>query len=92
MSEVRALAIVHQDDAGPGVFADAFAGAGIARGHVHGKSDKTGSAPLEDPVHPGELLATIYHTFGIDPATIVYNHLKQPRELVKAEAVTRLFA
>ncbi len=48
--------------------------------------------PLENPVHPGELLATIYHAFGIDPATIVYNHLNQPRELVKAEAVTNLFA
>ena len=47
---------------------------------------------LTSPVHPGELLATIYHAFGIDPATIVYNHLKQPRELVKAEAVGRLFA
>ena len=30
--------------------------------------------------------------FGIDPATIVYNHLKQPRELVKAAAVAKLFA
>jgi hypothetical protein len=67
-------------------------GAGIKRGHVHGKSDKTGSAPVADPVHPGELLATIYHAFGIDPATIVFNHLNQPRELVKADAVTRLFA
>ncbi len=67
------------------------AGAGIKRGHVHGKSDKTGSTPLSDPVHPGELLATIYHAFGIDPATMVLNHLNQPRELVKAEAVTRLF-
>ena len=65
--------------------------AGIRRGHVHGQSDKTGSAPLSDPVHPGELLATIYHAFGIDPATMVLNHLNQPRELVKAEAVTRLF-
>ena len=63
-----------------------------SRGYVHGKSDKTGSAPLADPVHPGELLATIYHAFGIDPDTIVYNHLNQPRELVKAEAVTRFFA
>ncbi len=42
-------------------------------------------------MHPGELLATIYHAFGIDPATMVLNHLNQPRELVKAEAVTRLF-
>ncbi len=68
------------------------AGAGIKRGNVHGKSDKTGSSPAEDPVHPTELLATIYHAFGIDPETIVYNHLNQPRELVKAKAVTKLFA
>lgn len=67
-------------------------GAGIKRGYVHGKSDKTASSPLEDPVHPMEVLATIYHAFGIDPETIVYNHLNQPRELVKAKAVTRLFA
>ncbi|MGB7345606.1 MAG: DUF1501 domain-containing protein [Pirellulaceae bacterium] len=67
-----------------------MAGAGTKRGYVHGKSDKTASAPLEDPVHPAELLATIYHSFGIAPETIVYNHLKQPRELVKAEALTQL--
>ena len=76
----------------PYCYTAVLAGAGIGRGQVYGKSDKTGSAPLESPVHPGELLATIYHAFGIDPATIVYNHLNQPRELVKAEAVTRLFA
>jgi uncharacterized protein (DUF1501 family) len=68
------------------------AGAGVKRGHVHGKSDQTGSAPIDDPVHPGQLLATIYHAFGIDPTTIVYNHLNQPRELVPAHAVTELFA
>jgi hypothetical protein len=68
------------------------AGAGIKAGNVYGRSDKTGSAPLEDPVHPGELLASMYHAFGIQPTTIVYNHLNQPRELVKAEAVTSLFA
>ena len=66
-------------------------GAGMKRGYVHGESDKTGSAPVADPVHPMEILATIYHSFGIDPETIVLNHLKQPRELVKAKAVTALF-
>ena len=29
---------------------------------------------------------------GIDPETIVHNHLNQPRELVKAKPVTKLFA
>ena len=67
-------------------------GAGTKRGYVHGASDATASAPLNDPVHPGEILATIYHATGIDPRTIVYNHLNQPRELVKADAVTKLFA
>ena len=69
-----------------------IAGAGIKRGYVHGKSDKTASAPTENPVHPSELLATIYHSVGIKPDTIVYNHLNQPRELVKGEAVGALFS
>jgi hypothetical protein len=76
----------------PYCYTAVVAGAGIRRGHIHGQSDKTGSAPLVDPVHPGELLATIYQSLGIDPATIVYNHLNQPRELVKGEAVGPLFA
>lgn len=60
--------------------------------YVYEKSDKTSSGPLEDPVHPRELLATIYHAFGIDSDTLVYNHLNQPRELVKGQPVTGLFA
>ena len=75
----------------PYCYTSIIGGAGVKRGYVHGKSDKTGSSPLEDPVHPSEILATIYHAFGIDPETIVYNHLKQPRELVKAKAVTQFF-
>jgi uncharacterized protein (DUF1501 family) len=75
----------------PYCYTACVAGAGTKRGYVHGKSDKTASSPLESPVHPTELLATIYHSVGIKPDTIVYNHLNQPRELVKAEAVTALF-
>jgi hypothetical protein len=76
----------------PYCYTSLMAGAGVKRGYVHGKSDKTGSSPAEDPVHPMEMLASIYHAFGIDPDTIVYNHLKQPRELVKAKAITKFFA
>lgn len=69
-----------------------IAGAGIKRGYVHGKSDKTASAPLDNPVHPTELLATIYHSIGIVPNTIVYNHLNQPRELVKGEPISAVLS
>lgn len=71
----------------PYCYSCVIAGAGVRRGFVYGKSDQTGSAPVETPVHPTELLATIYHSVGIDPRTIVYNHLNQPRDLVKGDAV-----
>jgi hypothetical protein len=76
----------------PYCYTSVLAGAGIKRGYVHGASDKTASSPVDKPVHPAQLLATIYHAFGINPETIVYNHLNQPRELVKAQAVTELFS
>jgi hypothetical protein len=72
----------------PYCYTGLIAGAGVKRGLVYGKSDKTASAPLENPVHPRELLATIYHSVGINPATMMYNHLNQPRELVQGEVVT----
>ncbi len=76
----------------PYCYTAVLAGAGIKRGAVYGESDATASAPLNNPVSPQQLLATIYHTLGIEPHSIVYNHLNQPRELVKGEAVLDLFA
>jgi len=68
-----------------------IAGAGIRRGALYGKSDATGSSPAENPVHPTQLLATLYTSLGIDPSTIVFNHLNQPRELVQAKPIPELF-
>ena len=75
----------------PYCYTGCIAGAGIKRGYVHGKSDNTGSAPVSDRVHPTQLLATVYHAMGLDPGTIRYNHLNQPREMVKGEVVSKLF-
>lgn len=76
----------------PYCYTGVVAGAGIKRGFVYGKSDQTASAPTENPVHPTDLLATIYHSVGINPHSIVYNHLNQPRDLVKGDAVTGLLS
>jgi uncharacterized protein (DUF1501 family) len=76
----------------PYCYTGLVAGVGTKRGYVHGTSDQTASAPKDDPVHPAELLATIYHAFGIDPEMTVLNHLNQPRELVKAHPLSALFA
>lgn len=71
----------------PYCYTACIAGAGVRRGFVYGRSDATASAPLDNPVHPTDLLATIYHSVGIDPSTIVYNHLNQPRELVQGHVI-----
>ncbi len=62
----------------PYCYTAVMAGAGIKRGYVHGKSDKTASSPVEAPLHPAEMLATIYHSLGSIPSrsciTISINH------------------
>ena len=65
---------------------------GIARGAQYGESDQTASAPKDKPMHPNDLLATIYYALGIDPDMIVLNHLNQPRELVKGKIVAELWS
>jgi len=67
------------------------AGGGVQRGVVYGASDATGSSPKENAVHPTRILSSVYHALGIDPHTMVMNHLNQPRELIKAEPVLELF-
>ena len=58
-----------------------MAGGGIARGRVLGKSDKIASDPLERRVSPKDILATIYHLMGIDPATMVVDRQGRPMAL-----------
>jgi uncharacterized protein (DUF1501 family) len=51
----------------PRVFSVMLAGAGISGGQVIGASDSMGESPIERPVTPSDLAATIYHLLGIDP-------------------------
>jgi hypothetical protein len=76
----------------PYCYSAIVAGCGIAAGMQYGESDGTASSPKDKPVHPNDLLATIYYTLGIDPDMEVLNHLKQPRELVKGKIVRDLWA
>ena len=44
-----------------------LAGAGIPQGAVIGKTDPKGDAPVDRPVTPSDLAATVYTALGIDP-------------------------
>ncbi len=50
----------------PGVWSVALAGGGVRGGQVIGASDADAGAPNDHPVTPQDLLATIYHSLGID--------------------------
>ena len=43
-----------------------MAGGGVKRGHVVGKTDELGWAPVEDAVHINDFHATLLHLFGLD--------------------------
>ncbi|MBI1898797.1 MAG: DUF1501 domain-containing protein [Acidobacteria bacterium] len=75
----------------PYCYTAVVAGAGVKRGVQYGASDAQGSAPVDKPVHPTDLVATIYYALGIDPHQQVLNDLKQPRALVEGKPVLGLF-
>ena len=49
------------------VWSALVAGCGFPGGQVLGASDPHGAEPFERPIHPAELVATIYSVLGIDP-------------------------
>jgi hypothetical protein len=59
-----------------------FAGGGIRRGSLIGRTDKHAGDVVERPISPKDILATIYHLLGIDPATMLADRLGRPLPLV----------
>jgi hypothetical protein len=55
-----------------------LAGGGVKEGMVYGTSDKSGAYPIEHPVSPGDLVATIYQQLGVDPETTVPDQVGRP--------------
>lgn len=43
-----------------------FAGGGVQGGKVVGRSDAFGAEPVDRPVEPAEIVATIYHSLGLE--------------------------
>lgn len=62
----------------PGCYSGLMAGAGIRGGSVYGASDNFAAAPRENPVSPQDYAATVLHSLGIDPQTMVPDKLGRP--------------
>lgn len=60
------------------LFPAVLAGGGIAGGRVFGSSDKDAAYPVDSPVSPEDLAATLYHALGIDPDLRIPNAENRP--------------
>lgn len=58
----------------PQCFTTYFAGGGVQGGRVVGASDPVGGVPADRPVAPGDLIATIFHSMGLN----LESHLPGP--------------
>ena len=68
----------------PECYSFLIAGGGVRGGRSYGRSDHHGAWPEDDPVHPYDLLATLYHAVGIDSSTEYTDTLNRPRRLVES--------
>lgn len=64
------------------LFPAVLAGGGVVGGRVYGKSDKDAALPVDSPVTPEDLAATIYRALGIDHETRVLNAESRPTAIV----------
>ena len=67
----------------PNCYTVLFAGAGVQGGAVLGKSDPTGSRPIDAACSPADIHATVFHALGIPPHFQLYD--QQDRPLVMCE-------
>ncbi|MBX3444166.1 MAG: DUF1501 domain-containing protein [Planctomyces sp.] len=71
-----------------------FAGGGVRGGRAIGASDPIGAVPADRPVQPGDVVATIFHSLGLDPEGTLPGPAGRPFPLVDSDfhPIHELFA
>jgi hypothetical protein len=59
-------------------------------GAVLGASDKIGAFPIERPIDPVDIHATMYHALGLDPASLIHDRLGRPHPLSIGKPIVEL--
>lgn len=62
----------------PGAMSVLFAGGGLRMGQTIGATNDKAEFPIEKPYTPGCVLATMYHTLGIDHHHVFYDQARRP--------------
>lgn len=76
----------------PNAYTSVLAGGGIRGGMVYGETDRQGAEVLGHPVAPADLLATMWHQLGIQPATEIHDRLHRPHRVSDGRVLKDLLA
>jgi hypothetical protein len=76
----------------PYCYSALLAGGGVTGGAIYGSSDKLGAYPDTDGVTPGDLAATIFWRFGLDPMRELRDLNGRPYRLAEGAPLARLFS
>lgn len=76
----------------PHCYSILLAGCGIRGGQTIGRSDETTSSVVERPVHPQDIIATIYHALGLDYEVEIKTRENRPTRATRGEPVRELWA
>jgi hypothetical protein len=68
-----------------------LAGGGVRGGQIFGSSDRDAAYPKTNPVSPEDMLATIYHAFGLAPETEIHDRESRPHRISQGTPITALF-
>ena len=75
----------------PDCYTALLAGGGVTGGTIVGASDRNGAYPASEPVTPGDLAATLYWRFGIDPQAEMRDTLNRPHRLANGQPLVQMF-
>ena len=75
----------------PDCYSIVLAGGSVKGGSTYGASDKLGAYPASDPITPGDLAATLFWAFGLDPTTEIHDLTGRPYRLSEGEPIHKLF-
>jgi hypothetical protein len=67
----------------PSCYTCLISGGGVRPGQVYGESDRYGAYPQKNPVHPYDLISTLYHALGIELSQVYNDNLNKPHRLVE---------
>jgi uncharacterized protein (DUF1501 family) len=67
-----------------------LAGGGIRGGRVLGASDKQAAYPIDRPVDPVDIHATMHHCLGFRPEQVIYDPLDRPHAISTGQVIHEL--